>query len=569
MEGATAAKGVTRGAAIPLAAVGIVAAIALGWLGATGVQATVVPPWEFAAIASSYFVAGAIAWRRRPENRVGLLMMGVGAGILVAMSRSVPIPAVAVISRALLGINEVVLAYVLLAFPSGHLGRRAPRVLFGCIVVAYALLVVLQLVSVDTASDPYCLSCPPNPFRLIESPAIGLAVTRLALLTSGILGAAVVVVLLLRWLRATPAARRALGPVLFAGILESIGVASRALTVGDPASAVVVSRIAFLFSLAVPIALLVGFLRVRLDRSAVAELTMALGRAATPAEVERSLRATLHDSGLRVLVWSSASNGYLDGDGLARALPSPDDADHVATVVDDDGRPVAAIVHDPALRDEPEVLAAAATSLRLAVERERLESSLRAQVADARRLPRGPVILVFADIEASTSLATRLGDRWPDTLLEVRRFVAGLVRRAGGVEVDARADEYLAVFVSASAAVQAALAIQRGLAARRWADDETVRLRIGLHRGEPELTDEGYVGLEIHRAARVGTVGHGGQVVLSASAAEACAADLPIDAEIVPLGPYQLRGVATSEPLFGLVVPDLPHDFPPLRADPA
>ncbi len=556
--------------AIPLAVLGVLTAVLLGWVGATGVPATVVPPWEFAAIASAYFVAGAIAWRRRPENRIGRLMMGVGGGILVAMARSVPIPEVAVLSRALLGINEVILAYVLLAFPSGHLSRRTPRVLFGCIVGAYALLVVLQLVSVDTTADPYCLSCPPNPFRLVQSPEISLAATRLALLTSGILGAAVVVVLLLRWLRATPAARRALGLVLFAGVLESIGVASRALTVADPDSAAVVSRVAFLFSLAVPIALLVGFLRARLARTAVAELTLAIGRAASPEEIERSLRATLHDDGLSVLVWSDAAGTYLDGHGRSRTLPADDDqAGQVATLVNDGSRPVAAIVHDPALRAEPNVLAAAATALRLAVERERLESSVRAQTADARRLPRGRVTLLFADIEGSTALATRLGDRWPETLLEVRRFMAGLVRRAGGVEVDARADEYLGVFAQPSNAVQAALAIERGLAVRQWADGEVVRLRIGLHTGAPELTDEGYVGLEIHRAARVGTVGHGGQIVLSSAAVEALGNDLPIDAEVVALGAYRLRGVDRPEALFGLVVADLPRGFPPLRADPA
>jgi class 3 adenylate cyclase len=484
------------------------------------------------------------------------------------MARSVPIPEVAVLSRALLGINEVILAYVLLAFPSGHLGWRTPRVLFGCIVAAYAVLVVIQLLSVDTSADAYCLSCPPNPFRVVESAAISLAATRLALLTSGILGAAVVLVLLLRWLRATPAARRALGPVVFAGILESIGVATRALTIGDPDSAAVISRVAFLFTLAVPAALLVGFLRARLDRTAVVELTVALGRAATPEEIERSLRTTLHDAGLRVLIWSDASRTYLDGDGLAYELPSADDPDQVVTLVDDGLRRLAAIVHDPALLAEPDVLAAAATSLRLAVEREHLESSLRAQAADAQRLPRGMVTFLFADIEGSTALATRLGSRWPETLLEVRRFVAGLVRRAGGVEVDARADEYLAVFARPSAGVQAALAIERGLAVRRWVDDEVIRLRIGLHTGEPELTDEGYVGLEIHRAARVGTVGHGGQILLSSAAVAALGADLPIDAEVVPLGNYALRGVAEPEALYGLIVADLPRAFPPLRTDP-
>ncbi|MFI5291472.1 MAG: adenylate/guanylate cyclase domain-containing protein [Candidatus Limnocylindrales bacterium] len=555
--------------AIPLAIVGCLTAVGLAWIGSSGVQATVVPPWEFAAIASAYFVTGAIAWRRRPDNRVGRLMMGVGAGTLLAMARSVPDPSIAVLSRALLGINEVVLAYLLLAFPSGHLGSRAPRILFGAIVTAYALLVVVQLVSVDTRNDQFCLSCPANPFRIVTSADISLAATRLALFTSGLLGAAVVAVLAWRWLRATPAARRVLGLVLFAGILESVGVATRALTIADPGTAAVISRLAFLFTLAVPIALLIGFVRARLDRTAVAELTLALGRAATPDEVERSLRTTLHDRSLQVLVWSDAGDGYRDGQGRPRALPGPDDpAGQVATLVDDRGRRVAAIVHDPVLDAEPDVLAAAATALRLAVERDRLESSVRAQVADAGRLPHGEVTFLFADIEGSTALASRLGERWSETLLEIRRLVAGLTRRAGGIEVDARADEYLAVFATAPPAAEAALAIERGLSARRWADDVVVRMRIGLHTGRPELTDEGYVGIEVHRAARVGTVGHGGQIVLSSTTAAALEGNLPIDAHVVPLGRYRLRGVTDAEVLYGLIVADLPQQFPALRTEP-
>lgn len=565
------ARGSTRdhaGLAAPLAIAGAAAAIALGWIGASGTPATIVPPWEFAAIASAYFVAGAVAWRRRPDNRIGPLMMGVGAGILLAMARSVPVPAVAVLSRALLGINEVILAYLLLAFPTGHLGRRAPRLLFGIIAVAYLALAAVQLVTVDTTGDPYCRACPPNPFAILGEPGVGLAMTRLALLISGLLGLAVVVVLVDRYRRATPAARRALGPVLLAGVIESVGVGSRTLAVPDPMAAEVVARLAFLLSLAVPVALLVGFLRARLDRTAVAELTLALGRAATPSEIEDALRVTLHDRDLRVLIWSASSGTYLDREGRHTALPEGRDESQVATLVDDGIGPVAAIVHDPALLGEPEVLVAAATALRLAVERERLESSLRAQAADAGRLPRGRVTLLFADIEGSTAMAARLGERWPETLLEVRRFVAGLVRRAGGIEVDARADEYLAVFTTAPPAAAAALAVERGLNARRWADDEIIRLRIGLHTGEPELTDEGYVGLEIHHAARVGTVGHGGQIILSSAAATALEGGLPIDAEVVPLGSYALRGVPGPEALYGLIVADLPRAFPPLRADP-
>ena len=552
--------------AIAWAAAGSAAALLLGWIGATGRHASVVAPLEFSAIAIAYFAAGGVAWRRRPENHTGRLMMGVGAGILVAMARNVPLDIVTVLARMQLGLNEVILAYLLLAYPVGRLGPGLERAVVRVIVAVYVVVAALQLVTVDTSSDPYCLGCPPNPFRIVATP--GGVTTALVLLTSGVLGTVVVLLLVRRWLLAMPAARRMLAPVIFAGILEAAGVATRALTVSDPAGAALISRISFLFGIVVPLALLVAFLRARMDRTQVADLVVEFGRPQSREQMETALRAALRDPTLSVALWSDSASAYLDRDGRAVALPEPE-SNRAVTPLEHRGRPLAAILHDAALLDEPRLIGAAAAALGMAVERDRLESSLRAQVADARRLPRGQVTLLFADIEGSTGLAERLGERWPDTLLEVRRLVAGLVRRAGGVEVDARADEYLAVFTEADAAVHASLAIQRGLSAQAWAGDERVRLRIGLHAGEPELSDEGYVGAEVHRAARVGSAGHGGQVVLSESARLALGDDLPIDADLVALGEFRLRGLDRPERLHQLVVPDLPREFPAPRADPA
>jgi class 3 adenylate cyclase len=557
-------RGPAVSAAFPLAALGCLVAVLLAVQGSAATQVTIVPPWEFAATAAAYFVAGAIAWRRRPDNRVGRLMMGVGAGILVAMARGVPIASVAVLSRALLGINEVVLAYLLLAFPAGRLGSSPERTGARAIIVAYVVIVVTQIVTLDTTADPYCRGCPANPFRLLPVEGLGSAATVFALLASGVLGALVIVLLLRRWLQATPAARRGLGPIIVAGVLEAFGVATRFLAATDPAGFAVVSRLAFLFELTVPVAILVGFLRARLDRSSVADLVVELGRGTSPAGVEASLRATLRDPTLSVALWSAAAGAYLDRDGHAVALPDPGSG-RAVTPLEHDGRPLAAIVHDAALLDEPGLVVAAAAALGMAVQRDHLESSVRAQVADAQRLPHGVVTLLFADIEGSSGLAERLGRRWPETLLEVRRLVAGTVRGGGGTEVDARADEYLAAFPDAAAALEVALAVQRGLAARTWPDGEIVRLRIGLHTGEPELSDEGYVGPEIHRTARVANAGHGGQVLLTESTRAAVGARLPAGTELLDLGEFPLRGLGRPERIHQLVVPGLPRDFPALR----
>src|SRR3990172_8223062 len=314
-----------------------------------------------------------------------------------------------------------------------------------------------------------------------------------------------------------------------------------------------------------------------MDRTQVADLVVEFGRPQSREQMETALRAALRDPTLSVALWSDSASAYLDRDGRAVALPEPE-SNRAVTPLEHRGRPLAAILHDAALLGEPRLIGAAAAALGMAVERDRLESSLRAQVADARRLPRGQVTLLFADIEGSTGLAQRLGERGAGTLLEGGRLGAergggggvggGGVGGGCGLEVDARADEYLAVFTEADAAVHASLAIQRGLSARAWAGDERVRLRIGLHAGEPELSDEGYVGAEVHRAARVGSAGHGDQVVLSESARLALGDDLPIDADLVALGEFRLRGLDRPERLHQLVVPALPRGFPAPRAGP-
>ena len=108
----------------------------------------------------------------------------------------------------------------------------------------------------------------------------------------------------------------------------------------------------------------------------------------------------------------------------------------------------------------------------------------------------------------------RLGDGYAAVLGDIRRLVRAAVRRAGGREVDARGDEVFAVFADAPAALEGAIAIQRAMRDAGWPDGRDVRLRIGLHRGRPALTETGYVGLAVHAAARIGFAAHGGQIVL-------------------------------------------------------
>jgi class 3 adenylate cyclase len=144
--------------------------------------------------------------------------------------------------------------------------------------------------------------------------------------------------------------------------------------------------------------------------------------------------------------------------------------------------------------------------------------------------------------------------------------VRAAVRSAGGHEVSARGDDVFAVFERSQAAVEAALAIQRAMMAAAWPGGNDVRLRIGLHRGRPALTDTGYVGLSVHAAARICFAAHGGQIVMSAAVASAVDKSLPAGVELTSLGAWRFRGLPEPVELSQVETADLPGDFPPLRS---
>jgi class 3 adenylate cyclase len=134
-----------------------------------------------------------------------------------------------------------------------------------------------------------------------------------------------------------------------------------------------------------------------------------------------------------------------------------------------------------------------------------------------------------------------------------------------GREVDARADEFLAVFERAPAALAAALEIERGVQGRAWPDDAGVRIRIGIHSGRPTLTDAGYVGMAVHAVARICSAGHGGQILLSAAARDAVGRSRPPGTRFRSLGSHRLRGLRESQVLFQVESAGLAAHFPPLR----
>jgi class 3 adenylate cyclase len=189
-----------------------------------------------------------------------------------------------------------------------------------------------------------------------------------------------------------------------------------------------------------------------------------------------------------------------------------------------------------------------------------------AQLQPQRKLPKGHVTFLLTDLEGSTELLTRLGDGYSTVLSDLRRLLRAEVRRAGGREVDVRADELFAVFAQASDALAAAVAIQRAMQTKEWPNSSDVRVRIGLHRGRPTLTENGYVGLAVHTAARICTAAHGGQIVLSSAVQAAVVDSLAERMTLRSLGAWRFHGLRDPEDLFQVCASGLPAEFPPLRS---
>jgi class 3 adenylate cyclase len=223
------------------------------------------------------------------------------------------------------------------------------------------------------------------------------------------------------------------------------------------------------------------------------------------------------------------------------------------------------VIHDPAALDDPDLAETVLAAVRFVIDKERLKGEVEARSADVETLPTGFVTFLLTDIERSTALLRQLGDGYAEVLNYVRSVIRHAVLQTGGREVDARADEFFAVFERPLAAIEAAMSTQRTLMERRWPDDLECRVRAGIHSGRPTLTETGYIGLSVHTAARVCSAGHGGQIIVSGETAAAVEGDMPADVGLRSLGRHELPGLPEPQPLFQVEADGLLPDFPPLR----
>jgi class 3 adenylate cyclase len=181
----------------------------------------------------------------------------------------------------------------------------------------------------------------------------------------------------------------------------------------------------------------------------------------------------------------------------------------------------------------------------------------------------GTVTFLFTDVEGSTEVLHRGPDTYANALDAYRRLVREAAAGSGGAEVDCRGEEFFFAFPRASDAVAAATAAQLSLTAHDWPPDGRLVVRMGIHTGEPIIHDQGYLGLDVHRAARICSLAHGGQVLLSRTTRDLLAGRGEPDVPLRELGSHPLKGFSEAEDLFQLGVVGLPSDFPPLRTSQA
>lgn len=325
----------------------------------------------------SFVASGLVAWSRRPENAIGRVMVLAGFVRLGAeFCTGSDQPLVFAVGHLLHDGFWIAVAYVLLVFPSGHLDSALSR----WILIGAVLILPLDLAWLLLGGD----GDPIGRVALAESSQAARAVQRVQTALILILVPLVIVVLARRWVRANPRQRAALAPVLWSG---AAGFLLLLLTLVDDAVGNPVGDISMalldLTLAGVAVGFLVGLLRARLARSAVAELVVELGETAAPGDLRDALARALRDPSLALAYWLPDGNRYVDVDGRLFELPAASES-RAVSVAERDGRRIAALVHDPALLEEPELVQSVCAAAALALENERLQAELRARLEELR-----------------------------------------------------------------------------------------------------------------------------------------------------------------------------------------
>jgi len=340
----------------------------------------------------SFVGAGLVAWSRRPENRTGALMVAVGlaqllTGLLFNGVILVREPFAFALWFLLATLPEGVLGHLIAVFPDGRATTRLQRVF---IIANYAATVPLALVQLLLVKPGRlgCNECPNDILGLGGRDRYGDVVLAVSDLSLAVLTALLLWIVVTRWRHAAEPRRRSLAPVVLVGIVLLIvymtGQTLKAVLPDPPLALEVGFNLAILIALVLwPLAFLAGLARTRLDRSAVGDLAVQLGEALPPGRLEQVLARALHDPTLQLAYWLPDRDAFVDAAGRPVELPAAG-GDRAVTILRHDGDPVAAMLHDAALDDDPALVRAVAATARMTIQNERLQAEVRAQLEEVR-----------------------------------------------------------------------------------------------------------------------------------------------------------------------------------------
>jgi signal transduction histidine kinase len=323
-----------------------------------------------------YSLGGLLAWRRRPESRFGALMLVAGFGIFVSSLSWANAALPYTVGQAFDLVPAVLFLHVFLAFPSGRLEHPLERVL---VCAAYATALGVQLVGMALGGFGT-----ENLLQVFAEQAVASDLLRLQLLALAAFALAGIAVLAVRRREAGKPLRRSVALLVDSFALALVMIAALfAFGAFGWAGFETIRRVTFVVICVAPVTFLIGILHARLARSAVADLFVDLAPDPAPSDLRDALARALRDPSLTLAYWLPEFGSWADGDGQAVELPD-DDAARVTTLIDRNGGHVAALVHDPSLDDEPELLASATAGAAIALENGRLHSELRARLAELR-----------------------------------------------------------------------------------------------------------------------------------------------------------------------------------------
>jgi signal transduction histidine kinase len=334
-------------------------------------------------VGASLLGCGLATWRARPENRVGKIMVLTGFAWFAAQLIEATPAWLNTIGLAVQSVWIIGLVWLLLSFPSGRLPGRLDRWL---VVATAALALGVQLLAMlyGNKAGLHCPGCANNLLQVVHDNHKALAWRGLQFVLGAALIATVIALLIVRWLRASTAQRRAVAPVLVAGCatLAALTWTIVEALFGSPFGALPANVYLTLMA-TVPVAVLFVLLQRRLARGMVAGLVVELGRPSASADLRQALARALGDPSLELAFWFAAERCYVDGDGVAVKLPDRDSGRR-STLVERDGQPVAVLLHDPVLEHNAELVSSVCAAASLALENERLQAELRARLVELR-----------------------------------------------------------------------------------------------------------------------------------------------------------------------------------------